>query len=640
MSTYKFKLSINNKQLRSYYTDDGTAAEQLIAKLLNRSTKTLGFDIETGRLPRFIGDKKAGLDPYRSFPSLMQFYDGYDTCYMFDTKVLPLKMFRQVFKEKKLIAHNAIFDASHMAHAGFRHLKFDCSMIIYNMIRCADYATQEQEEKYLEDEWHTEEGDGQVLDWLGVGERRGASLRSVVGKLLGFEIDKELQTSDWTNRPLSREQLTYATADSWLTYEIGVILGKRLKELGLTDVYKLNRKAIPAIVRMMLTGCKIDEEAHTKHVKKWSRQKDHTQLKLLKIFGPRINLRSHQQMSNWLEKHLPLATQHMWPRSEKTGKLRTNAQTLDKFSRFSFVGTLLEYKTLDKMLSTYGQKLLDQINPVTGRLHTRFTLGYTATGRPSSREPNIQNMPRDVNIRSIFIADKGNILVSADYSQIELRVAAVLSNDRAMMRAFKKGVDIHRLTASEVSGKRIERVTGDDRQLAKSLNFGLIFGLGPPGLVEYAKWNYDVDLSKDQSYEVYTKFFKLFPGLKHWHKIQREKCKRLGFVETVLGKRRALLPHKVYTRAVNHPVQGTAAEMILQSAEHIDAFTENMPEFQTLLMCHDEHLAEVPIPMQKQAQQILEVQMVRAAVEILPQIVTNNLVNAIAGPNWAATKEK
>ena len=643
MRSHKFAVDIQGKKLKCFYTRDPVHAETAIARLLNNSTRTLGFDIETGKIEKYRDDKEAGLDPYRSFPSLMQFYDGIDTCYMFDTKPgfgVPLSMFNQVFKEKRLIAHNAIFDASHMAHAGHAGLRFDCSMMLYNAVRCADYASQEQEEKALEEDWEPEEGDGEVLDWLGKGERYGASLRSVVAKLLGFEISKDLQTSNWTDRGLDKEQLVYAAADSWLTYEVGKILGDRAVDLGLSTVYKLNRKAIHPVVRMMLTGCRINEEMHEKNLRKWVRQKDELHLKLLRVFGPRMNMRSPVQMSNWLERNLPIATQHMWARSEKSGYLKTDAKTLSKFLHLPFVSGLLEYKTLDKVINTYGYKLLDKINPVTGKLHTRFTLLFTATGRMSSRDPNVQNMPvrKTPELRKIFQADEGCTLLAPDYNQIEMRVIATLSGDKAMLKAFHDGIDLHVATAAEVLGVRIDRVTDDQRRLAKSLNFGLIFGLGVPGLIEYAAWNYRVKLTKNQAYKLYAAYFKLFVGMANWQASQRSVCGKQGFVDTVLGKRRALQPVGTYTRAVNHPVQGTAAEIVIESVNLIDKATRNIEEIKMLLTCHDENLAQCPLDMQKETEEILEANMIDAAVKILPGIPTRGLVSLKAGATWAAAK--
>lgn len=489
MKNEKWAFRLEGKKLNCIYTPLQATAEKCIRRLLERSTPAVGFDIETAKHPRFKSDPQAGLCPYRSAISLLQFYDGIDTIYIFDALQLPLEMFREVFYTKRLVAHNAIFDVQHLRHAGFPDVTADCTMILYNLVRGAEFATMEEEEQSIDENWQGEEGDGNALDWLAKYERYGASLRAVVAKLLGIRIEKELQVSNWANRPLSREQLSYAAKDSYLTYEVGKILSRKIIEYKMQKVYKLNREAIHPVCDMILNGWKIDTKAHQKDCIQWQKDKDRLHVQVIKLFGNATNIQSTVQISKWLEKHLPRDAQHGWPRSEKTGRLRSDAKTLSSYAHLSFVQPLLEYKKLEKMLSTYGLSLLEKVNPVTKRLHGSYTLGYTATGRLSSRNPNMQNLPRGYDIRKIFIPEEGNVIVSADYGQIEMRVAAILSRDKTMLSAYKNGVDLHEYIVSRITGKPLSRVTKSERQMGKACFSGDTEILTKSGWVRLDSYN-------------------------------------------------------------------------------------------------------------------------------------------------------
>lgn len=632
----KFAVRIRDKKLNGIYITEPHVADRCIKRLLSRSEPCLGFDIETGKKQPYRSDPSSGLCPYRSFPSLVQFYDGIDCVYMFDTLLLPLAILEPIFKAKRLVAHNAIFDAQHMRHAGYPDLKIDCSMIQFNLVRCAEFASLEEEDNYLEDEWAGGEGEGQAFDWLGKGERYGASLRTVTAKLLNLKVDKELQVSNWTNRPLNQEQIIYAAKDAWLTFEVGRILSKKIKELSLEKIYRLNRAAIHPVAQMSLNGMKLDEKLHRSHCRTWSKEKDILEVQVAKTFGSATKIRSVPQISKWLEKNLPINIQHQWPRSEKTGKLRSDAKTLTTYSQLPFVKPLLEYKKLDKLLSTYGESLINKVCPGTSRLHGGYTLGYTATGRLSSRNPNFQNFPRRYDIREIFKAGKGNILVGADYSQIELRVAAILSQDKTMLAAYDQGSDLHTLTAAALTGKLAERVTKEERQLGKSCGFGLLFGLGAPGLVEYARWNYGVQMSKQEAYKYVEKFFRKYPGYTRWQSQQRSNCQIMGTTSTIVGKVRKLQKKGMYTRSVNHPIQGSAAEVVITAM--LKLHKELPSDIKLVNVVHDEIILEAPQAHREEAKQLLKDCMESAMLSLFPKATLNKLVEVKSGANWSETK--
>lgn len=641
MPAQQFAVEIKGKKIRCAYIDDSATADKAIHRLLNRSTPTLGFDIETGKKKKYRDDKQAGLDPYRSFPSLVQFYDGIDTCYMFDTKRINIKQLQPVFTNKRVIAHHAIFDCSHMTLAGITDIKIDCSLILYYMTRAAEFPNTFMEKESIEDEWETEEGDGQVLDWLSPGEWYASNLRAVSAKLLGVEVSKEHQNSNWTDRPLSKEQLIYAAADSWLTYECGKILAKKAKKLGLEKVYGLNRKSIQVVSDMTLHGVMLDEEAHWKKCKQWAKERDRLYIELIPTFGPRLNLNSSTQLAHWLEKNVPLTLQHMWPRSEKTGRMSTSGPTMDKFkNQLPFVGKLFEYRTVNKLLSTYGPSLLEKINPVTGRLHGRFTLGKTYTGRLSSVDPNLQNIPRSEDLRSIFIADTKNGMEfsRADYSQVELRVLSVFARDQAMLKAFMQGMDIHTLLASYITGRPMDKITAEDRRMAKAGNFGFVYGLQPKQFVEYARWNYKVAMTLEQGFKLHRMFFRLFHGVASWHNLQRHRCGELGYTSTHMGKRRALLPKQLFTIPVNHPIQGTSAEITITAQNAVARSLSHCKSSNLWMTCHDELVVEHRVEDRAEVHQILYNDMLGAAVKVLPNLPVTGLLEPTSGRNWSEAK--
>jgi len=634
MKDKKFKIRLRDKEYHIHYICTYTYAIKCVQKLLEVRTPSFGFDIETAKKVGYTYDPVAGLCPYRSTISLIQFYDGIDSVYVFDALELSgwAEFLAPIFKEKALIAHNAMFDKQHLMHLGIE-TNMHCTMIMYNMWHCAKYDSNEAEEKEITDSWQ-EEGTGTTLDWLGKAERMGASLRVVTAKLLGVHVEKDQQVSDWSVRPLSAEQLVYAAKDSIFTFEIAQILVADMKQFNMIRSYTLNKKALKPVCQMILNGIKLDVDTHKRHIVEWTTKKDKLHKKITSLMGANANIRSTKQISNWLEANLAKTDKRKWPRSEKTGLLLSNAQTLTEFSALPFVQPLLDYKKLEKMLNTYGQALIDKINPVTGRLHGGFTLGYTSTGRMSSRHPNFQNFPRDTSIKEIFIAEPGNILVGADYGQMELRVAALLSRDRRMLQAYKDGADLHQITAAAITGKKLESITARERTIAKSLNFGLLFGTGVNGLMNYAKWQYGVEMPRETAADYIKTFFKLYSGYANWQNKIRLKTEETGLVRTVMGKPRAIHLDRVYTQSVNHPVQGSAAEVVLTALIKLS----NIKGARLINCVHDEFILEADEGETKHVQKQLKKVMIDAMLEVFPSATTLNLVDVKVGESWAKIK--
>ena len=229
------------------------------------------------------------------------------------------------------------------------------------------------------------------------------------------------------------------------------------------------------------------------------------------------------------------------------------------------------------------------------------------------------------------------MLVGADYSQIELRVAAELSQDKAMINVYKKGLDLHTYMASRIAGKPLDKVTKEERQLGKSLNFGLAFGLGAKGLVDYARWNYGVTLTEDEAYSHVKKFFDTYSGYATWQGKMRDRAAKTMQTSTVLGKTRKLQPIGMYTRSVNHPVQGSAAEVVITALNKLHIEVDNRT-IKLILSVHDEIILEVDHGYDDDAVTLLEDKMVEAYQDLFPRGVTNKLVEVKQGATWADTK--
>jgi DNA polymerase-1 len=263
---------------------------------------------------------------------------------------------------------------------------------------------------------------------------------------------------------------------------------------------------------------------------------------------------------------------------------------------------ILEYRALSKLKSTYTDRLPQQINGRTGRVHTSYHQAVAATGRLSSSDPNLQNIPvrtpEGRRIRQAFVAEAGNVLLAADYSQIELRIMAHLSGDPALQQAFSRGEDIHRMTAAEVFGATPDTVSSDQRRAAKAINFGLIYGMSPFGLAR------QLGIDRNSAKEYVELYFQRYPGVKDYMDRVRAQARDRGYVETVFG-RRLYLPEinarnaarRQYAErtAINAPMQGTAADIIKRAMIRVDrALSERFTGVRMIMQVHDELVFELP----------------------------------------------
>jgi DNA polymerase-1 len=295
---------------------------------------------------------------------------------------------------------------------------------------------------------------------------------------------------------------------------------------------------------------------------------------------------------------------------------------------------LARYKTAIKGLSTYGEGYAAHISPVTGRIHSNFTLGGTATGRLSCSSPNIQNPPRDPAFRALFAPAPGRCLVVADYGQIELRVAALVSGDPAMLAVYEAGEDLHRKTAAAFLNKEPGAVSKTERQIAKGINFGMLFGSGAKGLQAFCKSSYGVDLSLAQADKARTAFFTSYPGLSAWQGNTRKAAELAKQVRTPGGRVRGL-DKNIGTECLNTPIQAGAAECLLAALAALDVGSLGG---RLVNIVHDELVVECAPEQAGAVSAEVERAMVAGFLAIFPSGSTRDLVEAHSGPNWAAAK--
>jgi DNA polymerase-1 len=314
--------------------------------------------------------------------------------------------------------------------------------------------------------------------------------------------------------------------------------------------------------------------------------------------GHPFNLESPKQLQQILFEKLNLPVLRKTP----TGQPSTAEDVLEELAdTYAIPKLILEYRGLAKLKSTYADKLPEQINERTGRVHTSYHQAVAQTGRLSSSDPNLQNIPirtpEGRRIRQAFVAPEGHVLMAADYSQIELRIMAHLSEDEGLLRAFASDRDIHQATAAEVFDVALDKVTSDQRRSAKAINFGLIYGMSAFGLAR------QLGIDRGAAQQYVDLYFARYPGVKRYMDDTRARAKDLGYVETVFGRRLYLpdirarnkqLQQYAERSAINAPMQGTAADIIKKAMIAVDAWCELDPRRARLIMqVHDELVLEV-----------------------------------------------
>jgi DNA polymerase-1 len=387
----------------------------------------------------------------------------------------------------------------------------------------------------------------------------------------------------------------YSAEDADITYQLYGKLAAELQTAGLEKLfYELEMPLMRTLVRMEMAGVRIDAHTLGTSAEVMRKQLENIEQEAFTLAGCTFNLSSAKQVGEVLFDQLKIVEK---AKKTKTGQYVTSEEVLESLrSKHPIVGKILEYRGIKKLLSTYIEALPALINPQTGKIHTSYNQAVTATGRLSSSNPNLQNIPvRDdmgKEIRKCFIPDDGCLFFSADYSQIELRIMAHLSGDEAMIEAFNSGNDIHAATAAKIYKVAIEEVTSDMRRKAKTANFGIIYGISVFGLAER------LQIPRSEAKELIDGYFATYPRIKCYMDECIERARQLGYVETIWGRKRFLpdiASANSFVRgfaernAINAPIQGSAADIIKVAMIAIDkAFTEANLRSTMILQVHDE----------------------------------------------------
>ncbi len=391
----------------------------------------------------------------------------------------------------------------------------------------------------------------------------------------------------------------YAAEDADITLRLHRVLSAKLATIpALEQVYReIEIPLVPVLARMEANGILIDADELRRQSADLSRRMLAAQQKATELAGRTFNLDSPKQLQALLFDELKLPALVKTP----TGQPSTNEEALEAIAdQHELPRIILDYRGLAKLRSTYTDKLPEMINPDTGRVHTSYHQAGAATGRLSSTDPNLQNIPIRTDdgrrIRKAFIAPKGRKLVACDYSQIELRIMAHLSEDAGLLRAFAAGADIHKATAAEVFGKPLEEVSGNERRAAKAINFGLMYGMSAFGLAK------QLDIGRGEAQDYIALYFNRYPGVREFMERTRKEAHERGFVETVFGRRLYLdninarnqgLRAGAERAAINAPMQGTAADIIKRAMIDIDRWiAAHADRARMLLQVHDELVFE------------------------------------------------
>ena len=403
----------------------------------------------------------------------------------------------------------------------------------------------------------------------------------------------------------------------------------------LQSVYRdIEMPLVPVLERMEATGVLVDSVELKRQSADLSQRMLAAQQRAHEIAGRAFNLDSPKQLGALLFDELKLPALVKTP----TGAPSTNEEALEAIAdQHELPRLILEYRGLAKLRNTYTDKLPEMVNPETGRVHTSYHQAGAATGRLSSNDPNLQNIPirseDGRRIRTAFIAPPGRRIVACDYSQIELRIMAHLSGDPGLVGAFEGGLDVHRATAAEVFGVPLDQVSGDQRRAAKAINFGLMYGMSAFGLAK------QLGIGRGEAQDYIALYFNRYPGVREYMERARQQARDHGYVETVFGRRLQL--NEIHSRnqaqragaeraAINAPMQGTAADIIKRAMVTVHHWLAGHADKAALLMqVHDELVFEVDAGFVDEL-----VAEVRARMESAAQLKVALVVDVGTGVNW------
>lgn len=487
--------------------------------------------------------------------------------------------------------------------------------------------------------------DTMIAEWLTNPTSRNLGLKNLAWVRLDVQMTEieELIGKGRNQRTMAEVSIEkaaeYAAADAVIPLQLKTELEVELAEKQAQKLFNdIEMPLVQILADMEMAGIKLDVEFLAEMSENLSRKIGSIKTQIFESVGEEFNLNSPQQLSEALFDRLQLTPPN---RTQKTssGFYSTAAGTLEAMKGdHPVVDWVLEYRELSKLQSTYVDALPQQVNPHTGRVHTSYNQAGSVTGRIASSDPNLQNIPIRTElgrqVRQAFIAEPGKVLLSVDYSQVELRIVAHMSDDKTMLEAFRSGQDIHAATAAAVFGVPIEEVTKEQRSRAKGVNFGLIYGMSAFGLSRYT------DITLAEAEDFVNAYFEQFPGVKSYLDRMKKQAAEQEYVETLLGRRRYFpglrtqsnrnIRNREEREAINSPIQGTAADIMKIAMLRVpDALLNAGLSGKMLLQVHDELVLECPEEeIQKTADLVSKVMQEAYPLKIPLQ------TDARFGPNW------
>jgi len=557
---------------RAYHIINTTLA---LDELLNRlsATKSLAFDLETTSLDAML----AQLVGISLSPSPGEaYYIPVGHVGWGQVEQLPLE---QVIDRLKLPLEDA--NLAKFAHNG----KYDMTMLAEYGVTISNLTFDTMVAAYL------------------LGEK-SLGLKALAFSKLGIEMTPITAIIGSGAKQLSMSQVEvnqaadYSCADADLTGQLAELLNTELRQQGLWQLFsEVEMPLVTVLVRMERSGVALDTELLRQMSYHLGEQLLKLEVEIYNNVGHRFNINSPQQLGSVLFQELKLPPAHKTKSGYSTGALILE----ELHGMHPVIEFILDYRQLSKLKSTYVDALPSLINSKTGRVHTSFNQTRTATGRLSSSEPNLQNIPvrgeLGKQVRQAFIAPPGSYLVAGDYSQIDLRALAHLSQDKGLLIAFHQDEDIHAATAAQLFGVDVSQVTPDMRRVAKTVNFGVIYGMSDYGLEQAT------ELSREEAAQFIAAYFEKYPGVKQYLESTKKQVREKGYVQTLLGRRRFIpeidssnrqVREAAERMAINMPVQGTSADIIKVAMINLDReMQKRRLKSKMLLQMHDELVFEV-----------------------------------------------
>lgn len=635
---------------------------------------TVALDIET-----------TGLDPFQHEIRLVQMAvpasagvtAPVDTCEVFVADAGEINILDQILQiiESPYIVkifHNAKFDLSFLQAAAGRKLKieniFD-TMLASQLVTAGDFIPESQFDNYLQKNNLTKIKQGRIkyfdphgheLKYIKETQKQARpvyplhSLQQVAHRYLEVWLDKEMQVSDWKGK-LTDTQIKYAAQDAAVLLPLHNVLSGLIQKNNLERVAKIEFECIPAVIEIEMTGMPFDrfraEEIYEEIACKEKELYDDLQQY---VENPNSSLQVQEVIKDlagdyFIDGQITISGEDFPMSSGDNVLSRISARLPDGHDLKKFILLLQEYRSTKKK-GDFLHKWMEKLHPATGRLHPDLRqLNPQGVGRFSAREPNLQQVGRDPEIRALFKAPPGKKLIISDYSGIEMRIMAQLSRDRTLIEAFRSGTDIHRFTASKLSGKSLDEVSKTERQASKAVNFGLIYGMSASTLQLYAETGYGVKMSSSEAQSSREMFFKTYPGIGKWHKNQQWKAFEKSFrkywtyrfdkgyveqrrpaVRTLSGRLRIwpteesksgnLKKAGPVTEMFNTPDQGTGADMIKKALALLYRALVSEQDTRIIGCVHDEIILEVPEDRAEEVKKLLESAMLQAGKEFLPDV--------------------